>query len=245
MFNASEPMQLAVQLVQKDPRVVQEPVLESKIYSALIKPKSLGELWCNEDGKTEDDENGEEKEFVKFLPTTDEGLSKRFVKLFCEFTRQDKQENRNELVHLLDEMLRFEYITPLEYQTINNILTQSLPGGSGIEDTDPKEDEEMEIVEDIKSLIRSTTDYVIKHDKNKLKELIGKFKELNSGSSILEKSVNDGESYETILNHVRALENTSSIPRSKLQKFKTLLNNIDRGSYRVYSILSRLDDIEK
>ena len=47
---------------------------------------------------------------IKFLPTTVAELSKRFNELFIEFVRQKKYEHRNELVFLLDELLRQEAI---------------------------------------------------------------------------------------------------------------------------------------
>ena len=71
----------------------------------------MGELWCKEGKEEEEDDEEEEQDEVKFLPTTIEGLKKRFNKLFGEFMGGDKQqqhkkvENRNELVYLLDEML--------------------------------------------------------------------------------------------------------------------------------------------
>ena len=46
----------------------------------------------------------------KFLPKTIKGLEKRFNERFVEFTRHGKHENRNELVALLDEMLRRDVI---------------------------------------------------------------------------------------------------------------------------------------
>ena len=42
---------------------------------------------------------------------------------------------------------------------------------------------------------------------------------------------------------MRALEN-SSIPKSKVIRFKMLLNSVQKNRYRVHSILSRLDEIE-
>ena len=43
---------------------------------------------------------------MDFLPTTVGGLQRRFHELYIEFTRQGKHEHRNELVFLLDELLR-------------------------------------------------------------------------------------------------------------------------------------------
>ena len=108
----------------------------SLVISECMKPISFGELWCNEgqkedeedeededeDEEKDEDEEEKEDEGVKFLPTTREGLQKRFNELFYEFTRREMKRNRNELVFLLDEMLRKNFITPLEYQSLNNII---------------------------------------------------------------------------------------------------------------------------
>ena len=45
---------------------------------------------------------------VKFLPAIVDGLVERFRELFKEFIREGKHEHRNELVFLLDELLRQE-----------------------------------------------------------------------------------------------------------------------------------------
>ena len=68
---------------------------------------------------------------VKFLPATIEGLCERFHTLWTEFTRQGKHNNRNEIVFLLDELLRQEGITRDEYTQLNNLLAESL--GSGVD----------------------------------------------------------------------------------------------------------------
>ena len=63
---------------------------------------------------------------VKFLPETIEGLGKRFNKLFCEFWREKQYKQRNELVFLLDEMLRQGDITRDIYKRVNSLLAQSI-----------------------------------------------------------------------------------------------------------------------
>ena len=67
-----------------------------------------------------------------------ERLRKRFHELYTEFTRQGKHEHRNDLVFLLDELLRQQDIDKEEYTILNNALAKSL--GSGI--TDDEEEEE-------------------------------------------------------------------------------------------------------
>ena len=68
---------------------------------------------------------------INFLPaTTIEEISARFNKLFSEFIRQKKHEHCNELVFLLDELLRQEVIDRDVYTQLNGLLAESL--GSGI-----------------------------------------------------------------------------------------------------------------
>ena len=224
-----------------------------------LKPKSLGELWCKEGQKEDEDDDEEDEEDedddqdqdddddqdddqvqVKFLPTTKEALQERFNELFYEFTRQKKKRNRNELVFLLDEMLRKNFITPLEYQSLNNILAESL--GSGVE--------EMEVEEpNIKDLIKSTVDYLTEDDTEEISRLI---KELEAEAGEEKDSVRelarlinrylDGEPIMTeILEFLPRLE---SVFLLKPLRIKILLKNIDKIRYRVYTILTRLDDLE-
>ena len=65
------------------------------------------------------------------MQCTVEGLTLRFNKLLYEYQNERKLQNRNELVFILDEMLRNEFIDPCDYTLVNNIIDKS---GSGIED---------------------------------------------------------------------------------------------------------------
>ena len=87
------------------------------------------------------DDEDETNPKVKLLPTIPEGLRKRFGKLFFEFMRQQKHEHRNELVFLIDELLRQEAITRDEYKLLNNFLSESLDSG----ESDSEPDDEMEM----------------------------------------------------------------------------------------------------
>ena len=78
------------------------------------------------DTESEEEEIGVSK--VKFLPSSREGLEKRVNKLFVEFRRNKKYENRNEIVFLLDELKRRDLISPKDYTTMNNLLAENLPG---------------------------------------------------------------------------------------------------------------------
>ena len=67
-----------------------------------------------------------EMEIEEFtLPDTIEGARDRFNKLYVEFMRHNKHEHTNDLVFLLDEMLRLGAITPTEYTQLNTSLTEA------------------------------------------------------------------------------------------------------------------------
>ena len=119
---------------------------------------------------------------VKFLPATVEGLRKRFKKLYNELMRGDKKhEHRNELVFILDELLRQKAISQGTYTQVNNLLAESLSdNGSEAEEMDVDDDTAIneESEEDVlKNLIQPTTDEVIHHDKKQLVELLKEIKE--------------------------------------------------------------------
>ena len=182
-----------------------------------------------------DDDEKMEKTSVKLLPITRIGLEKRFIKLFYEFTKQKKLENRTELVLLLDEMLRHEYITPLEYESFNTILADSI---------------KVQEKGDIWKLIESTTRDLIKNDKEEVNKLIVNFK-LEAGEDFidsvleLEKLVElfiDGKAtLSSILDICRSLENSSLLLSEQL-RLKMLFNDIADNRHRVQAILRRLND---
>ena len=134
---------------------------------------------------------------MKFLPATIEGLCERLRTLWTEFTRQGKHEHRNEIVFLLDELLRQEGINRDDYNKLNNLLAESLGSGIDTAAESPKE-EVMEVAEvpeyedesskdeeetdpdnetsPLKKLIQSTFEYLIQPDKKELMELIHEFR---------------------------------------------------------------------
>ena len=77
----------------------------------------------SDDSSNDDDE----RPVLEFLPKSVKGLEKRFNTRFVEFTRQGKHENRNELVALLDELLRRKAIERDEYKRLNDLIASSLP----------------------------------------------------------------------------------------------------------------------
>ena len=70
-----------------------------------------------------------------YLPATVDGLLKRFNKLHKEFT-QGRHEHRNELVALLDELLRQNGISREEYTRRNNVIAKSLVAATDDDDAD-------------------------------------------------------------------------------------------------------------
>ena len=95
--------------------------------------ESINNSSADDDDDDENDDADEEEDVeqpvikYKFLPKTVKGLEKRFNTRFVEFTRQGKHENRNELVALLDEMLRRKAIERDEYKRLNDLVASSLP----------------------------------------------------------------------------------------------------------------------
>ena len=243
-----------------------EPTNLNVILKDCLKPKSLDELWLkrnqddddddddddedddeeNDDDDEDDDEENDENqdgESVNHLPTTRIELESRFNKLFCEFTRQKKLENRNELVFLLDEMLRHEYITPVDYESFNNILADSLPLSADVESRAGNQEEK-----DIRNLIHSTTKTLIRNDEEEVKKLIKEFKaeadeemELEEMEKSVEKFLDGELTLSSILDISRKLEN-SSLLLSKQLRLRMLLNDIADNRHRVQTILTRLKD---
>ena len=99
-----------------------------------------------------------------------EGLRKRFPELYTQFMRQEKHEHRNELVFLLDELLRQRCIDREEYKILNNILAKSL--GSGIADEEQDDDKESANVEDDSVAEEDKVEFADKSPDEKIKTLI-------------------------------------------------------------------------
>ena len=70
---------------------------------------------------------------VKYLPAPVDGLLKRFNKLYKEFT-QGRHEHRNELIAVLDELLRQNGRE--EYTRRNNVIAKSLDAVADDDDAD-------------------------------------------------------------------------------------------------------------
>ena len=138
---------------------------------------------------------------MEFLPATVDGLRKRFHELYTEFTRQwKKHEHKNELVFLLDELLRQQGIDREEYTILNNTL------GSEIADDEEEEEKDGSVEED-KTLIQSTVEYLIQQDKKELLELMREFRK-DVGDAFIDIKVIDKDIFcenmwETVSKRVR------------------------------------------
>ena len=83
---------------------------------------------------------------------------------------QRKYEHGNELVLLLDELLRQDGINQDEYAQLNNMRADSLE-----EEDEPTKDETQSTTMEqdegkLRKLIRSNVEYLIQHDKKELLE---------------------------------------------------------------------------
>ena len=90
----------------------------------------------------------DDEDKIKLLPDTVDGLQKRFKKLYCKFMRHNQHQHRDELVFLLDELLRQDAISREIYTQLNYMLAQSLDGSKDENDDDDDE----ELVFDFRSI---------------------------------------------------------------------------------------------
>ena len=207
----------------------------------------------SEDSVTSNDEK-EPKPILKLLPATVKGLRKRFKQLWREFTRYGKHEHRNEIVFILDELLRQEAISRETYTQVNNILAESLDEDDGdTKDLDVDTGDEEE--DEVKKIINSTVDYIVVHDKKELMELLTELKEEATEDYIdtllklevlvttflTDEFLEEKPILPMIDELIRELEN-SPVARSKHHRLKMLVNDVNRNRYRVQSIFTRLDD---
>ena len=194
---------------------------------------------------------------VKFLPTAVTGLRKRFKKLYNEFMRDKKHENRNELVSILDELLRQEAISHEVYNQVNNFLAESL--GEDDEDLEEMvEGSENENENILSNLIQNTTDLIIKDDKDELVDLLKAIKgeagqEFINTIIKLEELIDafftdeflDGAPILPMIDELRAAIANSPITKLKQQRLKMLIDDISTNRYRVKSILTALNNAKE
>ena len=136
-------------------------------------------------------------------------------------------------------MFRRKFITQEDYQKAINTLDIEM-----VEEEEIKENE----AEVLRRLFQSTLDYLITHDKKELETIPAHFKEEVDDEYandvlkleelidvfILEEFLNEKPIIPMINEITRWLEN-STIARSKQHRLKTLLNDIKKNRYRVYS----------
>ena len=126
---------------------------------------------------------------VKFLPSTKDDLFKRFNQLFIEFWREQKHQNRNELMAILDELLRQKYIQQETYTKVSDLIapfhcTREIDqGNNGAEESAEDNDDNLTMVSEeeneeniLKEVIDEVFHYIIVHDKNELDHLLEELK---------------------------------------------------------------------
>ena len=192
---------------------------------------------------------------VKFLPATVDGLVERFSELFKEFIREGKHEHRNELVFLLDELLRQEGIDLDQYNQLNTMLAESLDE----EDDDVKEEEEMAVDaededDEVKKVIQTTFHDIIQHDEEELMELLAELKDeadddyidtLLKVEELIDVFLTDefleGKPILSTIDELIETLDGYPISKSKQHRLKMLMNDINSNRHRVQSIFTRLD----
>lgn len=208
-------------------------------------------------------------EKVVFLPREIDSLEKRFTTLFREFWRESKHKHRNELVIILDELLNRNAITRETYKKLNSLLAQSLGAGNlskkqglGLTTEEQEhEDEEMEeekeeeenMLDEVESKISDTLQYLIQHDRREIEELLQFFEK--TGDTYWEDDVvklrelvelwieEEILGKETVLDDIKNLISKlkqSKIPKSKLIRFKSILNDIRENRHRVTDVIRRM-----
>ena len=213
-------------------------------------PRTKGDII----GYSEDSESDESIDInanVKFLPATVEGLRKRFHELYTEFPLEGKHEHRNELVFLLDELLRKGGINREEYRQLNNTLAESLGSGIELAEEDKTEDDKG----NLQKLIQSTIEYSIQHDKKELLELMNEFRkdvdeDFLDTALELEELVDvylleeflEKEPIRIKIDEVRRKLVGSDIFKSKQHRLKILLDDIAQNLHRMQTILMRMAD---
>ena len=163
--------------------------------------------------------------------------------MICEFNLKRKLEHRNELVSLLDEMLRQEGINRDEYEKLNNKIVS-------IAEKEEEGEEEKE-----GDLEKKTVDAIIKDDIDEVKNLFEDLKEnldeeytdtLLKIEELIDVFVEDSffEDKPVLddLSHQLDKLEESKLPKSRILKMRILLKDIERNRFRVKEILNRLDN---
>ena len=242
------------------------------------KPRTKGVIFGFSDGESDDDDEqstdeemegeneddsdsiddvmpkGEdmEKKIEEFsLSDTTEGVCDRFNELYVEFMRHNKHEHTNELMFLLNEMLRQGAITPTEYTRLNTSLTEA--ADLRIDEAEKEEDSN----DEERNIMKPAVDYIIQHDKEELLQLMEELKhEIDEEfmdivldidkllEIFFEEEFLDGEPIRPQIDELLNKLETSEIPKSNQHRIKMLLDDINKNRYRVEQIIQRLMDAE-
>ena len=165
--------------------------------------------------------------------------------------KHNKHEHRNELIFLLDEMLRQGAITPTEYTRLNTSLTEAADLRTDkVEKEEDSDDEEQ-------NLMKPAVDYIIQHDKEELLQLMEEFKDdIDEEFMVIvldiekllgiffEEEFLDGEPIRPQIDELLNKLETSEIPKSNIHRIKMLLDDITKNRYQVEQIIQRLMDAE-
>ena len=230
------------------------------------------------DDDEDDDEDGDESNSdtdisdspsssphkVKSIPRTLDGLRASFKALLQKiavdrkYGRGEKTADRAEAVVLLDELNRQGCISPDLYTDYKYFLSEDFENGPNEEkdndentiSADVKDTEEK--TNQLKDIIISIADYLTKHDKNELLDIVNELKkheEIVDVITELEKLIGlyleddfiDGESIVGKIHELveRCLADNKHVPRSAALKIKALVNTIAKNRHRVEEIFNR------
>ena len=234
------------------------------------------------DDDEDDDEDGDESNSdtdisdspsssphkVKSIPRTLDGLRASFKALLQKiavdrkYGRGEKTADRAEAVVLLDELNRRGCISPDLYTDYKYFLSEDFENGPNEEkdndentiSADVKDTEEK--TNQLKDIIISIADYLTKHDKNELLDIVNELKkheEIVDVITELEKLIGlyleddfiDGESIVGKIHELveRCLADNKHVPRSAALKIKALVNTIAKNRHRIEEIFNRFSQV--
>ena len=218
------------------------PEVVNDVYHSMIEsmPRTKEDImgWCSND----DDEDPR----IEDMGYLAKELYNRFKTLHCEFLKKGRYEHRNDLMFLLNEMVRRGFIDQKGYEKALATLDVVF--------------NEEENADGFKKLLHSTVSYMLAYDKKELRELLDEFEDVVEEEegyaediSKLEKLVHtyfrkdflDGEPILPMIEEILRRLEDSNIAKSSQQRFKTLLKDVENNRYRVHSVLTRLKEVEE
>ena len=209
---------------------------------------------------------------IEFLPPTVNGLAARFNEHFPLFWNDKKYQYRNELVSILDNLLRQDGITRDTYNKANGLLSLSIGHGI-VEEEEPEEaseegeDEKMEEDEaedekmeeddnELESKISDTLEYLIRYDRREIEELLTNFEKEEEEyfeddviklrklvETWIEEEILGKESVLDDIERMLDKLSKSSLKKSQLHRFGMILRDIKRNRFRVSDILRQMHPI--